>query len=356
MQFLPPEKGALKIGGFDYPIMLTAQSPAFWRSIVSGEPYRMRTVWIMGSNPLVTSTHSLEIEEALRKLEFVAVSDMFLTPTAQFADLFLPASTWLEYDEIHTSGGHTFSLLARRNVAQVGDTLDDQEVIIRVANRLGLAEAFPWRSHRELSEWVLEGTGVGFEEFLEKGILIAEPRYRKYEDPSFFKTPSGKFEISCRTLEGMGVSPLPVYREPPLSPISTPELAQEYPLILTSGAKIQFFFHGEFRMIPSLRERNPDPLLEIHPHTAAGLGIEDGDWVWVETPQNRVRLRARLFDGIATDVVSAQHAWWFPEEGPPDYGWKRSSINLLFGDTAYDPDTGSECLRSALCRITRAGN
>lgn len=354
LQFLPPEKRAAKIDGFKYPLMLTVQSPAFWRSIVTGDPYRMRAVWIMGSNPLVTATHSLEIEEALRKLEFVAVSDMFLTPTAMFADLFLPSSTWLEYDEIHTSGGHTFSLLARRKVVQVGDTLDDQEVIIRVANKLGLKEAFPWRSHRELSEWVLEGTGMSFEEFMERGILVAEPRYYKYKEPGFFQTPSGKFEIYCKALEGMGVSPLPVYREPPLSPISSPDLAQEYPLILTSGAKIEPFFHGEFRMLPSLRKRNPDPLLEIHPKTAAELGIEDGDWVWVETAENRIRMKAKLFEGIAQDVVSAQHAWWFPEEGPPEYGWKKSSINLLFGDTPYDPDTGSECLRSALCKVYKA--
>jgi len=53
--------------------------------------------------------------------------------------------------------------------------------------------------------------------------------------------------------------------------------------------------------------------------------------------------------------VSAQHAWWFPEEESPEYGWKKSSVNLLFGDTDYDPDTGSESLRSALCRIYPMG-
>ena len=351
MQYLPPEKRAAKIDGFQYPIMMTVQQPAFWRSIVRGEPYRMRGVWIMGSNPLVTSTHSLEIEEALRKLEFVAVSDMFLTPTAQYADLFLPASTWLEYDEIHTSGGHTFSLLARRKTAQAGDTLDDQEVIIRTANRLGLRDAFPWKSHRELSEWVLEGTGTGFDEFLEEGILVGEHRYLKYKEEGFFLTPSCRFEIYSKTLKDLGVSPLPVYREPPLSPLSTPDLFREYPFILTSGAKTLYFFHGEFRMIPSLRNKNPDPLLEINPKTASELEIDDGDWVWLETPENRVRMRVKLFDGIAEDVMSAQHAWWFPEDGPPDYGWKRSSVNLLFGDTDYDNDTGSESLRSALCRV-----
>ena len=74
--------------------------------------------------------------------------------------------------------------------------------------------------------------------------------------------------------------------------------------------------------------------------------------MWIETPEGRVRMRAALFDGIAPDVVSAPHAWWFPEEGPPGYGWKKSNINLLLGDQAgYDPETGSECLRSSLCKI-----
>lgn len=92
--------------------------------------------------------------------------------------------------------------------------------------------------------------------------------------------------------------------------------------------------------------------MEIHPETARSLGIREGDWVWIETSENRIRMRAKLFDGIAPDVVSAQHAWWFPEEGPPEYGWKRSNVNLLLGDRAWvDPETGSECLRSSLCKV-----
>jgi len=143
-----------------------------------------------------------------------------------------------------------------------------------------------------------------------------------------------------------------VYREPQLSPVSSPQIAREYPLILTTGARSNPFFVSEGRQIPSLRRINPDPLVEIHPATAERLGINKGDWVWIETPEGRVRMRAALFDGIAPDVVSAQHAWWFPEEGPPEYGWKKSNINLLLGDKAgYDPETGAECLRSSLCKI-----
>ncbi|MBU0994393.1 MAG: molybdopterin-dependent oxidoreductase [Proteobacteria bacterium] len=352
LQYCPPENMERKVDHGLYPLMTTVQQPAFWRSIVTGHPYRMRAVWIMSSNPLLTATHSLEIEEALKKLEFVVVSEFFLTPTAQYADIILPSSTWLEYDEAHTSGGNTYAIVAERKVAKVGDTRNDQDVIIDLAHRLGLHEAFPWKDLRELNEWALEGSGLGFDEFLDKGIYIPEHRYYKYKtDPEFFNTPSKKFEIYSETLSFMGVSPLPVYREPPLTPVSKPDLAKEFPLTLMAGVKMKAFFHSEGRQLESLRKMNPDPLVEIHPDTAATLDIGENDWVWIETPVGRVKMRAKFFDGIAQDVVSAQHAWWFPEEDPPEYGWKKSSVNLLFGDTEYDPDTGSESLRNGLCRV-----
>jgi anaerobic selenocysteine-containing dehydrogenase len=238
-------------------------------------------------------------------------------------------------------------------VAQVGEARDDREVILDLAHRLGLWEAFPWKSWREHLDWALEETGVDFDGFCELGILQGEMRYRKYLEQGF-TTASGKFEIYSSVLESMGVSPLPVYREPSISPFSRPELCGDYPLILTTGAKIREFFHSEGRQIASLRDKHPDPLVEIHPETAASLDIGEGDWVWVETPRDRIRMRARLFDGIAPDVVSAEHAWWFPEEEPPEYGWRRSNVNLLFGEMEYDPDSGSETLRSALCRVYKS--
>jgi anaerobic selenocysteine-containing dehydrogenase len=106
--------------------------------------------------------------------------------------------------------------------------------------------------------------------------------------------------------------------------------------------------------IDSLRKRHPDPLVEIHPDTAASLGIADGEWVWVESPYHKVRLRARLFDGIARDVVNGEHAWWYPEASPPDYRWKESCVNLLFGDDNFDPDTGAEPLKCYLCKVSPA--
>jgi anaerobic selenocysteine-containing dehydrogenase len=196
----------------------------------------------------------------------------------------------------------------------------------------------------------LEETGLNFEQFCERSIIIGEMRYRKYETEGF-KTPTGKFEISSSIMETMGLSSLPLFREPPLSPISTPELANEFPLILISGTKIRNFFHSELRQVESLRDGNIDPLVEIHPDTASSLGIGEGDWVWIESPLSRVKMKAKLFEGIAPDVVNAQHGWWFPEETPPEYGWKRSNVNLLYGDNNFDPENGSEPLKSYLCKV-----
>ena len=352
-RFLPPGQADRMIGAGKFSFCPNTHTPTFWESVNTGSPYRVRGMWLMGTNPLVTGTQGLKIEQALKEhLEFTVVSDLFMTPTAQLADLVLPAATWLEQDDV-VYFHKIWCVLARRKVARYEEARDDRDVIFDLAHRLGLHEAFPWKSSEDYLQWVLEDTGLSFEEFCERGILLGEMRYRKYETEGFH-TPSGKFELYSSIMEHAGAAPLPVFREPPLSPISTPKLFKDFPLILMSGSKILPFFHSELRQIAPLRKENPDPLLEIHPDTAASLGISEGDWVWVESHLARVKMRARLFDGLAPDVVNAQHAWWFPEESPPGYGWKKSNINLLYGDDHFDPDSGAEPLKCYLCKVYKA--
>jgi anaerobic selenocysteine-containing dehydrogenase len=152
----------------------------------------------------------------------------------------------------------------------------------------------------------------------------------------------------------MGYDPLPYYVEPPESPYSTPDLYKEYPLIITTGAKVMPFFHSEGRQIESLRKLNPDPLIEMNPITARTLGIKEGDWVWIENSRGRIKQKARLTDGIHSGVVHAQHGWWFPEKDPPEYGFMESNVNMLTGGMPCDPHTGSESLRSFLCKVYKA--
>jgi anaerobic selenocysteine-containing dehydrogenase len=354
--FLSPKQARKAVNAGQFPLKgMPVQPHVFWRSVVSGKPYRVKGLWIMGSNPLLTQTNSLDIEKSLRDLlDFTVVSDHFLTPTAQLADLVLPSATWLETDDV-VNLHKIWCVLARRKVAQVGQVRENKEVMIQLAGRLGLAKAFPWKSFAQYLDWVLEDSGMDFDAFSERGIVTGSMRYEKHKHRGF-ATASGKFEFFLEGAERLGAAPLPTYREPALSPLASPEVHQEYPLTLCAGRSIRNFFNSEGRQIKSLRKASPDPLLQIHPDKAAELGIAEGDWVWIETPGGRrVMQRASLFTGIRPDNVNAQYGWWFPEDPPPEHGWKKYSINLLFDQQGgYDPETGSECLHSYLCRVYRA--
>ncbi len=343
---MPAEKKAAVLGR-RFPFTPGCHVPTFWKSVITGEPYRVRMMWIVGTNPMLTATQGLAIERALKDyMEYTVASDLFMTPAAQLADLVLPASHWLEQDDIAFMH-EIWCAMTRKKLAQVGEARDDREVILEVAHRLGLDDAFPWPDWHAYLDWVCEGTGMRFAEFREKDLVMGKMRYRKYKEHGF-ATPTGKFEFYSTVMEREGRPPLPVYAEPPLSP--TPD----YPLILMTGTKGLNYFHSELHQIDSLRRRHPDPLVEINPETAARLNISDGDWVWVESPYGKVRLKARLAGGIAPDVVNAEHAWWRPETAPPDYNWKESCVNLLFGDDFFDPDSGAEPLKCYICRVTPA--
>jgi anaerobic selenocysteine-containing dehydrogenase len=101
-----------------------------------------------------------------------------------------------------------------------------------------------------------------------------------------------------------------------------------------------------------LRERQPYPIVQIHPETAGELGIEEGAWVWIETPRGRIKQVAHLFAGMDPGVVVAQASWWYPEEPGPDHGlWKSNANVLTRNDPPYDPAIGSTTFRALLCRI-----
>jgi anaerobic selenocysteine-containing dehydrogenase len=203
-----------------------------------------------------------------------------------------------------------------------------------------------------------------FEELRDKGFAYDTYEYRKYEKGRLrpdkkagFNTPTGKVELYSTKFEEMGLDPLPYFEEPPESPVSTPEIAKEYPLVLTTGAKTIAFFHSEHRQIPSLRRINPDPLTEIHPETAEKLGIKDGDWIYIENKHGRCRQRAKITDGIHPGVVHSQHGWWFPEKPGPEpslFGVWESNINLLLPRGWTGKSGLGYPFKAQMCRVYKA--
>ena len=112
--------------------------------------------------------------------------------------------------------------------------------------------------------------------------------------------------------------------------MSTPELMDEYPLILTCGGRSFEFFHSEHRQLPTMRELHPQPRVLINPATAERYGIQDGQWVWIENDHGRFKQQAKVSPVVNEKTVHAEHGWWFPESDP--------SAPYLFGTFESNPN------------------
>jgi anaerobic selenocysteine-containing dehydrogenase len=169
-----------------------------------------------------------------------------------------------------------------------------------------------------------------------------------------FNTPTGLFELYATLREEWQLKPLPHHREPPFTPVSRPDLAKDYPLILSTGRRSPVYFHSEHRQVPWLRSIDPDPLVEIHPETASQKGIGNGEWVWVENWMGRARFKAKVTLVVPPWMVMATHGWWLPEkEGaePELYGTWEHNINLLLPMGEQGEDGLGTPVKHSLCRI-----
>jgi anaerobic selenocysteine-containing dehydrogenase len=321
-----------------------------WDSILLGEPYQLKAGLLCGTNPVVSRANAKEAYAALKKLEFLVVIDHFLTPTAELADIFLPAGTWLEQNHVADNWKRHGYVFARQKCAEIGEAWQDHKIFLELGKKMG--QDWP-DTVEDALDYLLEPSGLTWDQFRKKGYLQGENVYQKYKERGF-STPTRKLELYSTILEKWGRDPLPQYREIPESPLSTPEVAKKYPYIFNAGLRTPTFFHTANRMIPWLREIRPYPIAEIHPETAKKHGIEDGQWMYIESPRGRIKQRAKLNDGLDPRVVAAEHGWWFPEIKTPDHGWDISNANILT-DNAFetcDPNMGSTNLRVCLCNIS----
>ena len=353
----------MRFGAKEYPLMhheAVCDMPGMVRGMENGQ---VKALWCVADNLVVAEMDSRKIWELMRdKVEFSFVSDFFMSPTAELADIVLPAAFYTEIDTL--AGEYLYPsnhvMASAKLVDPPGECKDDREVAIEIAKRLG-RDVSPWGTVKEYLNWRLRYLDLTFDDVCNlPDSQITFPReFRRYEhsDPPF-NTASGKIELYSSVFASMGVDPLPVYKEPPESPQSTPALYREFPLIYTHY-RLWSYMHSEGRQIAAQRELIPDACLEMNPETGAHYGLEEGDQVFLETPQSsgkdRIRFRIRFLPDMHPDVVCGPHAWWFPEKPGPDHGCFESNINTLLNlDPPYDPVVGNVQCRAILCRIYKA--
>ena len=346
-------------------------SDEVYRAILEQQPYAVRGLVGFGANLLLAHADVQRGRAALEALDFYVHADLFMNPTAELADVVLPVATPFEREALKigfevSPDAQSLVQLRRPVVEPCGEARSDTEIVFDLACRLGLGAHF-WDGDIEAAyRYQLGPSGVSLEALRENpgGVRVSlQTRYRKFAEekdgvPQGFATPTRKIELYSETLLEHGYPPLPEYEEPLISPRSRPDLAERYPLILTC-AKHTLFCESQHRALPSLRRHAVDPEVELHPTAAAERGIRAGDWVTIETPDGRNRVRARLNESLDPSVVCDQHGWWqaCPEIGAPGYDPFSSdgaNFNLIIGNEAIDPTSGSVPHRAYLCQIRRA--
>lgn len=143
--------------------------------------------------------------------------------------------------------------------------------------------------------------------------------------------------------------------EPPASSAQGGQIdLEEYPIILTTGRRIPVYFHSEHRQLPWCRELWPVPRLELNPTDAEKLGLEQGDWAWIETEWGKVRQCVDLYHGIAPGWANAEHGWWFPELPAPTHGFNLSNIECIWDPYGQDKFISSHHMRGVPVKIYKA--
>lgn len=314
-----------------YGFTASSQSDAILEAIETGldengKPRPVRMLWIQSSNPITNMGQDApRIYRAMKNVDFICVVDLFKTPFAvACADLLLPCAMSNERDLLRTWFDPRRSIT---KCSQYYEAKEDEQIMIDLGHRLAPENWPDWvQTPRDYVNWRLEVGNCGFTledlEEKDKGIKYGDWEYYKYEKGLLrpdrkpgFMTPTGRYELSITLFDSWGQDPLPFYEEPPTSPYSTPELAEKYPLVVTTGARSFEFFHSEWRQPETIsRELHPVPYFDIHPDTAKEFGVAEGQWAWIENQMGKCRQVARYNDTLDPRVISLEHGWWFPEQ------------------------------------------
>jgi len=347
----PPRMGRIEVPSNPSP----ASVPVYrWPDAVlegrrGGYPSDVKAIYNVGGNYLVQGSDVRKNVRAFDAVEFAVCHDYVLTPTARHCDVVLPATTFLEREDIVFPDGGNYLLFSNQAVPPLYEARNDYDIFCELADRLGFLARFS--EGRSAAEWLAHFVAASeipdYEVFRRTGIYMGADQLRVglsdfVADPQAhpLQTPSGRVEISSAAYAETGYSAIPECR------ILPPDDA--YPLRLVTPHP-KFKIHSQYDNIPWFKARQ-EQALWIHPRDAAGRGIADGQQVCVSSPQGRVRIPAHVTEDIMPGVVCLFEGAWpaFDPDGTDTAG----SANVLTATVPTLPSHGSRT-HSVLVEVTR---
>jgi anaerobic selenocysteine-containing dehydrogenase len=264
----------------------------------------VKALFVYNSNPAAVAPEQDQVHRGLARQDlFVVVHDLFLTDTADFADVVLPATTTLEHYDIHKAYGHLHLSLSRPAIAPVGESKPNTEVFRRLARRMGLTHPCLSESDEEMARHALVWdhphlAGISFDRLEREGSvrLSVDDPFAPFARGNF-PTPSGRCELFAD------------YVPPREGPTSNPERARTYPLAFISPPA-HHFLNSTFSAQPTFVRRESGASLTMHPADAASRRIEDGAMVRTFNDRGSFLARARVSDSARPGVVVGLSIWW----------------------------------------------
>jgi anaerobic selenocysteine-containing dehydrogenase len=360
---IEPPKGRPVVGSDRHPLYCDLNRSGHFmelpRAILKGDPYSIKGLIILGGSILTAFPDPDLWKRSFANLECLVVIDRFLTNEALYADIVFPATTMFEITSYSRNyPGHI--CFRERVIPPVDEARNDYLILAGLAKALGYGDRYP-QSEEEMLKFVFGEARLSLDELRSKpeGISLPSPPmvYEKYKagllrkdkNPGF-ETSSGKFEISSQLLKQYGYDPLPAYQEPKEGPIGSPELAKDFPLVLTTGTRIQSAFRSQHLNIPGLLKLQEKPNILIHPEDAEPRGIRDGDRVWVRTKRGSVSFYAKVTEGIMKGVIEANMGGGGPLQ-PKE--WREANVNELTDPENRDSISGFPVFKALLCEVEK---
>ncbi len=361
---LPKEVEAKKLGANQFPIYIGPEGfysgvhpPTAFRAMYMGEPYPVKAFINFGFNPIASRQNTRFIWEALKKLDLFVISETGMTPTAELADFILPPATTLELNLFQPDYFYHGLPVGQKVVEPPADCWEDMKIAIELKKALkerNLIEQdfLPWDNPEEFDEYVLKGTGYSFSDLKKEGMIYFSTSYKSYEKEGF-KTPTGKVELYSTTLDKFGYDPLPHYSTPREGELK-PALAKRYPLLLMQ--RREYIYYGNVgRDHDWARKKVPFPVAEIHKTVAEERKIHDGDWIFIETPLGKCKMKAKVRNDIYWEVVCVPYGWWYPEQPGPEHGaWEPSVNSIISDEPPYEPVVGNPITNNLVCEVRKA--
>ncbi len=296
---------------------------------------------VQSTNPVSVCPDQEKVKRGFAREDlFVCVHEQFMTETAEVADVVLPATMFLEHDDVYQAGGSQYILLGPKLIEPPGECRSNHEVVCGLASRLGAKHPGFGMSARELIDWTLQNSGWGtLAELERKRWIDCQPDFETAHYIKGFAYPGGKFRFKpdwANVPFRMPIHSGPVAQMPSLPDhwTSIEEADEAHPFRLaTSPAR--GFLNSTFNETPTSLTREGRPEVMIHPDDARAAGIEDGAAVVLGNTRGKVQLHARWFGGVRRGVLIAESIW--PNAVFPD----GRGINTLTGADSIAPYGGA---------------